>query len=167
MNRYTVTFDDAYSVLNGPDGFVCVLGEPEDRTWTRDGADVVARLETLEFEIDRLSALLRRVINVEPFLGKDIPEKLRGDILAALSPAPESQVGGADSTQTRGGEVSKTTPSRAGTTGQADPALTIGTTSTSQACPECNGNGSVYVDGDGYDHECPACHGTGRAGGKR
>lgn len=41
MSRYTVTFDDEYSVLHGPDGFECVLGEPEDRTWTRDAHHAV------------------------------------------------------------------------------------------------------------------------------
>jgi hypothetical protein len=36
-------FDDV-DVLVGPDGFQCVLGEPEDRSWLRDGRDAVARL---------------------------------------------------------------------------------------------------------------------------
>ena len=36
-----------YDLLLGPDGFRCLLGEPEDRTWSRDAAAVVDRLNLL------------------------------------------------------------------------------------------------------------------------
>lgn len=39
-----VDCDSDYSVLLGPDGFECVLTEPEDRTWGRDGSIVIDRL---------------------------------------------------------------------------------------------------------------------------
>lgn len=33
-----------YEVLHGPDGFMCLLGEPEDRWFTRDAKPIVAKL---------------------------------------------------------------------------------------------------------------------------
>ena len=57
MNLYTIHSgdefdgDECYSVLKGPHGFECWLTEPEDRSWTRDGAAVVARLEWLEQQL--------------------------------------------------------------------------------------------------------------------
>lgn len=36
-----------YDLLIGPDGFECFLGEPEDRSWARDGEKVVAELNRL------------------------------------------------------------------------------------------------------------------------
>lgn len=36
-----------YDLLVGPNGFECFLGEPEDRTWSRDGYDVVKELNRL------------------------------------------------------------------------------------------------------------------------
>ena len=45
--------DDAYlPVLVGPNGFECVLTEPEDRTWSRDGAGVVDELNRLQARAD-------------------------------------------------------------------------------------------------------------------
>lgn len=38
---------EGYDVLVGPNDFVCVLTEPEDRTWYRDGRDVVDELNRL------------------------------------------------------------------------------------------------------------------------
>ena len=61
MNLYTIhsgdEFDghECYSVLKGPHGFECWLTEPEDRSWTRDGAAVVARLEWLEQQLATLT----------------------------------------------------------------------------------------------------------------
>lgn len=43
-----------YHHLIGPDGFECFLGEPEDRTWYRDGKAVVDELNRLQAEINRL-----------------------------------------------------------------------------------------------------------------
>ncbi len=39
--------DPDYDLLVGPDGFKCFLGEPEDRTWYRDGSKVVEELNRL------------------------------------------------------------------------------------------------------------------------
>ena len=43
-----------YDMLKGPDDFECLLTEPEDRTWLRDGRDVVTRLNEQHDEIVRL-----------------------------------------------------------------------------------------------------------------
>jgi len=43
-----------YEVLMGPDNFVCVLTEPEDRTWGRDLYDVVNELNKLNLIIIEL-----------------------------------------------------------------------------------------------------------------
>ena len=40
-----------YSLLVGPNGFRCFLGEPEDREWYRDAADVVDELNRLHEEV--------------------------------------------------------------------------------------------------------------------
>lgn len=39
--------DDTYELLRGPNGFECLLTEPEDRTWGRDGKPVIAELNRL------------------------------------------------------------------------------------------------------------------------
>ena len=39
--------DENYSLLVGPNGFECFLGEPEDCTWYRDGQEVVDELNRL------------------------------------------------------------------------------------------------------------------------
>jgi len=36
--------DEDYEVLLGPESFECILTEPEDRTWNRDGRKAVDRL---------------------------------------------------------------------------------------------------------------------------
>ena len=36
-----------YSMLIGPNGFECLLTEPEDRNWYRDGSKVVEELNRL------------------------------------------------------------------------------------------------------------------------
>ncbi len=60
---YDVANDDqdvceAYSLLVGPGGFRCFLGEPEDSTWSRDGSDAVDRLNDLNDTIRDLLTLL-------------------------------------------------------------------------------------------------------------
>lgn len=50
---------EEYSRLVGPNGFECILGEPEDRTWSRDGRDVVERLNRLHHELHRATSLAR------------------------------------------------------------------------------------------------------------
>ena len=51
-------FDENYDVLVGPDGFECMLGEPEDRMWCRDGKQAVERLNDQHAEIVRLRSIL-------------------------------------------------------------------------------------------------------------
>jgi len=38
------TYCEDYSLLRGPDGFECLLTEPEDRSWYRDGREAIKRL---------------------------------------------------------------------------------------------------------------------------
>ena len=38
---------EEYSMLRGPNGFECLLTEPEDRNWYRDGSLVVEELNRL------------------------------------------------------------------------------------------------------------------------
>ena len=49
-------WDETYDMLRGPDGFECLLTEPEDRSWHRDGRIVVQRLNEQRAEIERLRA---------------------------------------------------------------------------------------------------------------
>ncbi len=49
-----------YSALIGPDGFTCTLTEPEDRTWGRDLAPVVDRLNLREAQMAALHVELAR-----------------------------------------------------------------------------------------------------------
>jgi hypothetical protein len=49
---------DDYDLLVGPDGFQCFLGEPEDRAWNRDGAEVVRELNRLHRRVVELEAEL-------------------------------------------------------------------------------------------------------------
>lgn len=64
--------DETYSLLLGPCSFECFLGEPEDRTWKRDGKDVVKRLNNLH----KLAMAYDEIINVLA-LSKDTTNKLR------------------------------------------------------------------------------------------
>ena len=50
----TGDWPEEYDMLVGPDGFACLLTEPEDRTWWRDGKTVVERLNEQYAEIERL-----------------------------------------------------------------------------------------------------------------
>jgi hypothetical protein len=69
-------FDENYDCLIGPYGNeVALLTEPEDRTWSRDGADVVhelnrqqERIAALEAEVGRLRVLLAQVTNDNRFV---------------------------------------------------------------------------------------------------
>jgi hypothetical protein len=50
-------------LLLGPDEFECLLGEPEDCGWLRDGRDAVARLNEQDAEIKRLKNELLEAAN--------------------------------------------------------------------------------------------------------
>jgi len=57
---YLVYEDDEYAdeylpYLKGPNGFMCVLTEPEDRTFNRDANDVVT-------ELNRLAEIIKGVL---------------------------------------------------------------------------------------------------------
>ena len=45
-------------VLLGPEGWDCLLGEPEDCTWYRDGSTAMNKLNEQHEEIQRLRQLL-------------------------------------------------------------------------------------------------------------
>jgi hypothetical protein len=49
---------DEYDTLLGPDGFECVLTEPEDRFWYRDASPAITRLNEQHAEIERLREML-------------------------------------------------------------------------------------------------------------
>lgn len=48
--------DEVYAFLKGPNGFECLLTEPEDRNWHRDGKHVVNELNRLHEENEKLKA---------------------------------------------------------------------------------------------------------------
>ena len=52
-------FFDDYSILKGPNGFWCMLGEPEDCKWYRDGDRAVIELNRLHAENAKLAAKLK------------------------------------------------------------------------------------------------------------
>ena len=52
---------EEYSLLLGPDGWMCFLGEPEDSNWWRDGKKAVERLNEQAEEIERLRARYQRL----------------------------------------------------------------------------------------------------------
>ena len=61
-----IEWDESYCMLRGPDGFECLLTEPEDRNWYRDGKEVVEKLNALEAENTELRkrvAFLRSCVN--------------------------------------------------------------------------------------------------------
>ena len=51
--------DTNYSVLLGPDGFECILTEPEDRSWVRDGSGAVSELNKQHEEIEKLQKRIK------------------------------------------------------------------------------------------------------------
>ena len=59
------TWCDLYDMLKGPNGFECLLTEPEDRTWYRDGSVVIDELNRLYVENERLQA---RIADLEAAL---------------------------------------------------------------------------------------------------
>ena len=52
--------DPCYDLLVGPDGFECLLTEPEDRTWWRDGKGVVKELNRLADRVEELEQALAK-----------------------------------------------------------------------------------------------------------
>ncbi len=52
---------DNYDLLRGPDGFQCLLTEPEDRTWGRDGSHVVKELNRLHADLAAERDLVQRL----------------------------------------------------------------------------------------------------------
>lgn len=55
---------EEYSMLVGPDGFECFLGESEDCTWDRDGGTAVDRLNEQHAELVELRAFHARSVGV-------------------------------------------------------------------------------------------------------
>ena len=54
-------FCEYYDMLVGPDGFECLLTEPEDRNWYRDGRVVIDRLNAQHAELTALRAEVERL----------------------------------------------------------------------------------------------------------
>jgi hypothetical protein len=69
-------YDETYDVLVGPDGFECMLGEREDRTWCRDGRQAVDRLNSQHREIERLRDALNRAERLLSICEFSAPEDL-------------------------------------------------------------------------------------------
>lgn len=61
-----------YDALVGPE-FLCVLTEPEDRTWGRDGRRVVCRLNQQHEAIAALRADLKRLWEIVQPIADDTP----------------------------------------------------------------------------------------------
>lgn len=56
--------DEAWgSMLLGPDGWECQLGEPEDSNWCRDGRDAVDRLNAQHERIVALESIARDLLD--------------------------------------------------------------------------------------------------------
>jgi len=56
-----VQCDECYDLLVGPGDFECLLTEPEDRVWWRDGRDVVDELNRLHVALYRSLEALREL----------------------------------------------------------------------------------------------------------
>ena len=61
--RAAVNVSEDYDVLVGPNGFMCFLGEVEDRVWWRDGKKVVKELNRLATELAAMRAERKRMID--------------------------------------------------------------------------------------------------------
>jgi hypothetical protein len=70
---------DEYEALVGPDDFRCVLTEPEDRYWFRDGYAAVVRLNEQHDEIERLRATDPRTVACS-VCGSYISEDCQGSL---------------------------------------------------------------------------------------
>jgi len=73
---------EEYEALLGPNGFKCVITEPEDRNFGRDLAPIVKKLNTLNSEIKRKDEALEwwlehacELLPEEPDKEKGIPYK--------------------------------------------------------------------------------------------
>jgi len=58
-----IDWDDAYDMLVGPDGFECLLTEPEDRKWSRDGRKAIERLNEQHARMAVLETIARAALN--------------------------------------------------------------------------------------------------------
>lgn len=72
MDKYAIAehkedsdWAEEYSMLKGPNGFECCLTEPEDRTWYRDGADVIQELNRLLTENERLREVIEGALRIK------------------------------------------------------------------------------------------------------
>jgi len=64
-------WDETYTMLKGPNNFECILTEPEDRCWERDGSDAVDRLNEQNTEIQSLQAEVAELRSHLDLLGCD------------------------------------------------------------------------------------------------
>lgn len=51
-----------YDLLIGPNGFACLLTEPEDRRWSRDGRNAIKELNRQHALLDRAMAIIADAI---------------------------------------------------------------------------------------------------------
>lgn len=80
-------FSEDYSILKGPNDFCCMLGEPEDSNWYRDGSGAVIELNRLKAENTKLKNLIRNALRIKDlwFSQSDEPEYQEESIaLAAM-----------------------------------------------------------------------------------
>lgn len=54
-----------YDVLIGPNGFCCILGEIEDRTWSRDASKVVGELNRCMTNEEKYKKALEKIVALE------------------------------------------------------------------------------------------------------
>lgn len=52
-----------YDLLIGPNGFECLLTEPEDRRWSRDGRKVIAELNRIQAIVKAMNGVSRHQCN--------------------------------------------------------------------------------------------------------
>ena len=79
--RPVIEWDETYDMLRGPDGFECLLTEPEDRTWFRDGRNVVAKLNEQHAEIERLRKALAEVLVETNFISLQAARSYIAEVL--------------------------------------------------------------------------------------
>ena len=75
VDRNDDSICEYYQILKGPDGFECMLTEPEDRSFTRDLAPVVSELNRADARIQELETeVAESTVSL-----MDVTERLRSE----------------------------------------------------------------------------------------
>lgn len=83
--------DDCYDLLVGPD-FECLLTDPEDRCWSRDGKGAVIELNRLHGELTQLKTSLEGLAAWMDASPSHVGSKLIRRVLAGeVPPAPGAE----------------------------------------------------------------------------